>query len=94
MLIAGLYLVAQTAVSQSWTSLGSGMISDVAGLAVGVNGELYASGDFPTTVEGLIINGIAKWNGSSWTNLGNGMDGGIVYTLTVGTNGELYAGGL
>ena len=34
---------------------------------------------------------IAKWNGSTWSALGSGMDGGVAALAVSGTN--LYAGG-
>ena len=36
--------------------------------------DLYAGGDF-TTAGGNAANYIAKWNGSSWSALGSGMNG-------------------
>ncbi len=53
--------------------------------------NLYAGGNF-TQAGGNPANTIAQWNGTSWSNLGTGTDGGIgalgVY------NNELYAGGV
>jgi hypothetical protein len=45
-----------------------------------------------TTAGGVVANGIAKWNGSSWSALGSGMNG-EVRALAVSGSG-LYAGGL
>ena len=56
---------------------------------------LYAGGEF-TSAGGVAANYIAKWNGSSWSALGSGMNG-IVYALTVfddGSGPALYAGGV
>jgi hypothetical protein len=57
--------------------------------------NVYAAGDF-TTAGGLPVNRIAKWNGSSWSGLGNGLSGPgfpAVNALAVeGTN--LYVGGV
>ena len=55
---------------------------------------LYAGGDF-TTAGGVAANGIAKWDGSSWTALGSGMNADV-HALTVFDDGggpALYAGG-
>ena len=55
---------------------------------------LYAGGGF-TTAAGVAANYIAKWNGSSWSQLGSGMNS-FVYALTVfddGSGPALYAGG-
>ena len=101
--------VATTSIAQwngsSWTALGSEeWIYLLYALAVsGTN--LYAGGLFYQVFDNnydmhaVVANGIAQWNGSSWTNLGSGMDSvyrqysePTVCALAVsGTN--LYAGG-
>jgi hypothetical protein len=58
-------------------------------------GTLYAGGQFKnvrnTTVR---VNGIAKWDGSSWTPLGTGMGGAAPYVRALAVLGStLYAGG-
>ena len=59
------------------------------------NGELYASGAF-ANFDGATVNGIARWNGTSWSDVGGGIPGitftDIVRPLVV-YNGKLYAGG-
>jgi hypothetical protein len=52
--------------------------------------NLYAGGSF-TTAGGIPANHIAKWNGSSWSALGSGLDNWM-YALAVSGN-DLYAGG-
>ena len=56
---------------------------------------LYVGGDF-TTAGGVAANHIAKWDGSSWSPLGSGMNF-VVRALTVFDDGTglaaLYAGG-
>jgi hypothetical protein len=60
-------------------------------LALAASGsDLYAGGYF-TTADGSPANYIAKWDGTSWSALGSGMDGGV-YALAVLGN-DLYAGG-
>ncbi len=88
----------------SWSILGvvgSTMQDTVRAIAVYDDGSgpaLYAGGDFDTA-SGMTVNGIAKWDGASWTSLGSGVTGGIdpgVYALTVFDDGDgpaLYAGG-
>jgi hypothetical protein len=84
----------------SWTPLGSGTsgnFSDVSDLAVFDDGSgpaLYAGGFF-TTAGGVTVDRIAKWNGSSWSGVGGGMDD-YVQALTVhddGSGSALYAAG-
>jgi hypothetical protein len=55
---------------------------------------LYAGGQF-TTASGMAANNVAKWNGTSWSAMGTGMDGSV-QALTVFDNGSgpaLHAGG-
>jgi len=51
---------------------------------------LYVGGDF-TVAGNVVVNRIARWNGTTWSPLGNGL-GGWVHALSV-YNGELIAGG-
>jgi hypothetical protein len=82
------------------TSFGgsSGANSSVFGLAVFDDGSgpaLYAGGAF-SSVDGVPANSIARWNGTSWSALLNGMGGGSVTALAVfddGNGSALYAGG-
>lgn len=56
------------------------------------NNELYVGGTFLYAGTTLIpVNGIAKWNGTNWSAVGNGMDYGVFALDTL--NGLLYAGG-
>jgi hypothetical protein len=79
----------------SWSTLGSGMGgggplgTDVFALAASGN-DVYAAGRF-TTAGGSAATNIAKWNGSSWSALGSGMDG-PVFALALSA-GELYVSG-
>ena len=87
----------------SWSALGSGISGSgnnppyVYALAVS-GSTLYAGGNF-TTAGGTTANGIAQWNGSSWSALGSGISVGnnpvayrAVYALAV-SGSTLYAGG-
>ena len=69
-----------------------GLDSAVNAIAVGDNGNIYVGGAF-THAGGLTANYIAVWNGSSWSNLGSGMDyavegialsGSDVYAVSIG----------
>ncbi|MDQ2769419.1 MAG: T9SS type A sorting domain-containing protein [Bacteroidota bacterium] len=84
-----------------WRALGTGPANGLNGfvraLAVAPNGDLYAGGDF-TRAGGVVANGIARWNGSTWSALGTGTQNGVqvnsgVYAIAVVANGDVYAGG-
>jgi hypothetical protein len=55
---------------------------------------LYAGGDF-TQAGGVAANRIAKWNGSSWSPLGSGMNTGVsaLFVFDGGGGPALFAGG-
>jgi hypothetical protein len=64
---------------------------DVYALAVGPDGSLYAGGAF-TRANWVVVNRIARWDGSQWHPLGSGLDG-YGYALAVGPDGALVVGG-
>ena len=82
----------------SWAPLGTGISSGavnstyVATIAIDAAGNLYAGGWF--TVAGGVAgrNRVAKWDGTSWSALGTGLNG-FVYALAVDAAGNLYSGG-
>jgi len=82
----------------NWSSLGSGMtLTNGNGQGVGAlanyNNNLIAAGRF-NNAGGVPVNFIAKWNGSSWSDIGGGFPGSYegIYALYV-SNNALYAGG-
>ncbi|MCH8164546.1 MAG: hypothetical protein IH889_02950, partial [Planctomycetes bacterium] len=87
---------------KSWSPLGEGTDDTVWALWVfddgsGGGSALYAGGFF-TTAGGVTVNRIARWDGSTWSPLGSGMDDGSVRALAVfddssGGGPALYAGG-
>jgi hypothetical protein len=79
----------------NWSPVGLGLSSVVYALAAsGTN--LYVGGSFvkATNSNGTTIsaNHIAKWNGTSWSALGTGVDNTSVYALAV-SGADLYVGG-
>ena len=79
-----------------WSALGSGVFSPnswggINALAVDGAGNLYAGGQF-VNAGGVTANNIAKWNGTTWSALGSGVDQQI-FALAVDGAGNLYAGG-
>jgi uncharacterized repeat protein (TIGR02543 family) len=86
----------------SWSAVGNGLDGSVLALTFDNSGNLYASGSFLTfTTTGgtkVTVNGIAKWNGTTWSAVGSGMTGYMsmspaVSSLAVDSTGNLYAGG-
>jgi hypothetical protein len=85
----------------SWSALGDGISAgpsdaSVNALLVMPNGDLIVGGWF-TSAGGVNANGIARWDGSSWSALGEGVTGGsvftIVHSLALLPNGDLVASG-
>lgn len=87
-----------------WSALGSGMggfpfqfapgvIYDarITALAVAPDGTVYVGGEF-STAGGVSAEGIAKWNGTTWSALGVGLRGGVS-ALAIAPDGTLYAAG-
>ncbi len=88
---------------QAWSALGAPMDTDGEVHALGAydsgsGSRLYAGGDF-TRIGGASADGIASWNGTSWTPLGLGIQPGqinVVDTMVVfdsGAGPELVVGG-
>ncbi|MBT7304751.1 MAG: hypothetical protein HN849_34790, partial [Victivallales bacterium] len=75
----------------SWSALGTGLNSKVAGIAFDGSGNLYAGGTF-TTAGGSPANRVAKWDGSSWSSLGTGLNSEVT-ALAFDADGDLYVGG-
>lgn len=60
--------------SNTWTALGEGLAGDVYTMVM-INGDLYVGGVYvlaknPTGTE-VQLHGSARWNGSTWTRVGN-----------------------
>ncbi|HEX8386860.1 MAG TPA: T9SS type A sorting domain-containing protein [Rubricoccaceae bacterium] len=81
----------------SWDDLGGGLGGmdtggeHAKGLAVGVDGSVYAAGRF-ASAGGVPANSVARWDGVAWHALGSGLDG-YADALARGPDGSLYVGG-
>lgn len=76
-----------------WVSLNPSMpgANDwVSSAVVGSDGSLYIGGSF-TVVGNIAANRIAKWDGSTWSPLGSGLNGSVGALLFNGA--DLYVGG-
>ncbi len=85
-----------------WEQLGGGLESGGAANILqvfddgsGSGAELYVGGWF-SQADGQTVNGIAKWNGTSWSPLDEGLnsDPDSFYVWNDGTGDALYVGGL
>ncbi len=83
----------------SWSALGSGVsgisVSALAQFDDGSGPAVYAGGDFTSAGGVAAGNYIARWDGTSWSALGTGVNG-VVRALAEFDNGSgpaLYAGG-
>ncbi len=89
--------------SNAWQALSTGLSGSLAGSVAGYallayddggGPALYCAGDF-TSAGGASANGIARWNGASWSALGQGLNE-PAYALAAFNDGSgdvLYAGG-
>ena len=79
-----------TASDPAWLPLGSGTGNNVESMTVDGIGNVYIGGAF-TTAGGESANRVAKWNGTSWSALGGGMNSTVRALAVSGTT--LYAAG-
>ena len=81
----------------SWSPLGLGISASPSSgqswgvKAIAVAGEVVYVGGIFTSAGGGTANNIAKWDGTSWTALGDGTDGEVRALLVNGS--QVYAGG-
>lgn len=84
----------------AWHPLGSGIdpgnFYQVQSLSVMPNGDIIAGGNFPTA-GGVSATGVARWDGTSWSPLGTGLEraGGnaAAFAQVLLPNGDLVVGG-
>jgi len=81
----------------TWSALGNGVDSQVNALAVSGN-DVYVGGGFTQICGNAAcntgntrINHVAKWNGSAWSALGNGVDSSLNALAVSGS--DVYVGG-
>lgn len=88
------HIVRWTTDSQNWYSLGTGtangVSSDVTAIAIS-GSNVYVGGGF-THAGGISADHIARWNGTSWSALGGGLESMVKTIAIVGT--KVYAGGV
>lgn len=80
--------------NSGWSALGAGTNGTVNDIKIGANNLVYIAGAF-TEVDGVSANGIAVWNGTTWSSVGTGNEiDGIVFKLAIDVNNNVYAGGI
>lgn len=88
--------IAQRSPSGVWSAISTGMsggAASVYALARGLDGTIYAGGDF-TDAGGSGADYLAKWNGSNWSIVRSATAlNGVVFALAVGPDGKIYVGG-
>ena len=80
-------------IDTSYQKLGTGLGSSAYGYKSEVDsqGNFYVVGEF-TSAGGNPVKNIAKWNGSSWSDVGGGTNGYIL-AIYIDTNDDIYVGG-
>ncbi len=71
--LAGIYYLVRRNAAGTWEKLAGGDINNtIRDMAYNpVDGNIYIVGDF-TTINGVTIQGVAKWNGTAWSAVGSG----------------------
>jgi hypothetical protein len=76
----------------AYVALGTGMNGTVYALETSPDGNIYAGGVF-TTGNGVTLNQIGYWNGTTFVGLDSGFADGVVYAIKASVDGRIYAGG-
>lgn len=82
----------------TWSALGSGLSGFgtgqpwVSDLLLLPSGDLLASGAF-SDAGGVSVKSIAKWDGTSWSNIVGGGVEGTVWCMELAPSGSIYVGG-
>jgi hypothetical protein len=89
--------IAKWTAGGGWSAVGSGTSdTGIAALAVDGKGQLYVGGAF-STLDGSTLRGLARWNGTAWTDVGqvfvSTAETGTVDVIHPRKNGELFIGG-
>jgi hypothetical protein len=85
--------------AEAWFPLGQGLTAAgtfgqmvVRDMAVDSSGNLYIAGNF-TGVDGVAANSVARWDGSQWHALGDGLPGGQASAIAIDDADNVYVGG-
>ncbi|MBJ6108150.1 T9SS type A sorting domain-containing protein [Hymenobacter sp. BT523] len=61
-------------------------------LTTASNGDVYAAGDL-RMAGSAVVNGLARWNGTTWSAVGTGAVNNTIRAVAVAANGDVYIGG-
>jgi hypothetical protein len=68
----------------TWRQLGSNFPDAIEHMAVVPNGDLYVGGQFDSSVGGTMLHSLARWNGTSWVDMGGGIEeNGYISGMTI-----------
>ncbi len=76
----------------SWHAMGTGCNDTVYWIGIGQDGTVYVGGKF-TTANGVTVNRICYWNGTTFVAMGVTGVSGIVWDGKIAQNGDVYIGG-
>jgi len=78
--------------TDDFDAMGDGFDSTVREVLISPSNYVYACGDFDKS--GIAtMNYIGKWNGAMWEQLGQGVGGGVIYSMDIHENGNIIAVG-
>jgi hypothetical protein len=79
-------------IAGGWSALGTGVNSEARTISAVDTSNVYVGGWF-TTANGVTVNGIAKWDGSSWSALVSGLNNSSVEGISVLDASNIYVCG-
>lgn len=87
--------IVKRAANGTWSALGTGTTTGtVFAINQGLDGKIYAGGDFTAMGGVASTRGIAFWDGSAWNAMGTGGAVGTqVNAIAIAPNGDIYIGG-
>ena len=91
----GANFIAQRANDQ-WLPLGQGTDGEVRAIEMASDGSVYVGGSFTRVFQTdgteVLVYGVARWDGTVWSALGNGVNGSVE-TIAIDANDTIYIGG-
>jgi hypothetical protein len=78
--------------TETWLPLGDGMDRAVRGISIAPDGSVYCVGEF-TSAGGVPAQGIARWDGSAWHDVGGSLGARARALAIAATDDGVYVGG-